>query len=238
MSKILPYNIISNGIETVYSGQELSCPTYILKSQVIKDNCYVPLQMSGRVIGLNNIEPSSTESLLIQDYNLYTKEIYCNTALTLLKEANTIVAPYYVTFILDRNSVFYGNSTILIDSTDNVIYISCYNTDKKYITVFINKKAITKYGALSKVILGDFIRELSDFYIFNTTNIRLFMDLNKDLVERRNIPFYNIEIIDEDIINSFISKYQRYSEVTSNDTITFQLHERLCIEDIKNNLFV
>lgn len=238
-SKLYPLNIISSGIETVYSGETtFDNPPYILKAQLIKGRPYIPILMVGKFLGLQ-LPDYRVQSLFLFDTNTFIDKVSVDTALQLLKVANNKLSSKYSIFELDRNSTFYGNSNILIDNKNNVLYISCYDLDWGEITVFINKEALYRYGALSKAILSYFITSLSaSDNIDSKGRIPLNAYYSKNRDDKHYTFCNNIEIIRESVINDFISEYPLYDETTPDDVINFQLKTQMSIDNIKDNLFV
>lgn len=114
---------------------------------------------------------------------------------------------------LNSNDVYYGNPNILIDSSNNVLFLVCVNTHNHKVYVLISEKAVFDYGPISKEILGTLIPSCS---LESSGEISY---VKNNSVQRRSLSKDNIVITKTSFLNSFIEDYSNLSsDRPSNET--------------------
>ena len=106
---------------------------------------------------------------------------------------------------LNSNDIYYGNPNILIDSSNNVLFLVCVNTYNHKVCVLISEKAVFDYGPISKEILGTLIPSCS---IESSGGISY---VKNSSVQRRSLSKDNIIITKTSFLNSFIEDYSNLS---------------------------
>lgn len=106
---------------------------------------------------------------------------------------------------LNSNDIYYGNPNILIDSSNNVLFLVCVNTHNHKVCVLISEKAVFDYGPISKEILGTLIPSCS---VESSGDIRY---VKNNAVQRRSLSKDNIIITKTNFLNSFIEDYSNLS---------------------------
>ena len=211
---------------------------YIHTSSLESYKNLVPILIAGRVEKISKISDkdfSSYKAVLSvsSDSNVINSE----TPLSFLKIITTLKSSYYFKGIVERNSKYYGNSNILIDSNFNVLYLSCYNRETSHTVFLVNKEALISYGALSKAILGSLITSLSASYYLETS-----FALAKFPNETGDSKVYskldNITIVNETDINSFISRFPLLDSNVTDEYITESIKQRFDLNKIMDNMFL
>ena len=201
-------------------------------------NHLVPLDIAGAYVDINeNIFPEFTNYVSV----LNVSDCYnCDTVLKFIKLLAYNSMNGYIglcKYLVERNSIFYGNGKILIDNDSNVLYISVLNTKTDKYELIVNIKALTDYGNISSAIFKYIIKPIRDksmeyFYrtpIYSASDFR-----NKEIGE--------IRIVNEELINSFIDTITPFESSTSDESVT-HIAVNLIKSDnflptLKSNLFV
>ena len=107
-------------------------------------NHLVPLDIAGAYVDINeNILPEFTDYVSV----LNVSDCYnCDTVLRFIKLLAYNSMNGYIglcKYLVERNSIFYGNRRILIDNDFNVLYISVLNTKTDKYELIVNIKALT-----------------------------------------------------------------------------------------------
>ena len=106
---------------------------------------------------------------------------------------------------LNSNDVYYGNPNILMDSSNNVLFLVCVNTHNHKVYVLISEKAVFDYGPISKEILGTLIPSCS---LESSGEISY---VKNNSVQRVSLSKDNIVITKTSFLNSFIEDYSNLS---------------------------
>ena len=201
-------------------------------------NHLVPLDIAGAYVDINeNILPEFTDYVSV----LNVSDCYnCDTVLRFIKLLAYNSMNGYIglcKYLVERNSIFYGNRRILIDNDFNVLYISVLNTETDKYELMVNIKALTDYGNISSAIFKYIIKPIRDksmeyFYrtpIYSASDFR-----NKEIGE--------IRIVNEELINSFIDTITPFESSTSDESVA-HIAVNLIKSDnflptLKSNLFV
>ena len=201
-------------------------------------NHLVPLDIAGAYVDINeNIFPEFTNYVSV----LNVSDCYnCDTVLRFIKLLAYNSMNGYIglcKYLVERNSIFYGNRRILIDNDFNVLYISVLNTKTDKYELIVNIKALTDYGNISSAIFKYIIKPIRDksmeyFYrtpIYSTSDFR-----NKEIGE--------IRIVNEELINSFIDTITPFESSTSDESVTHialnLIKSDNFLPTLKSNLFV
>ena len=202
-------------------------------------NHLVPLDIAGAYVDINEniLQPEFTDYVSV----LNVSDCYnCDTVLKFIKLLAYNSMNEYIglcKYLVERNSIFYGNRKILIDNDFNVLYISVLNTKTDKYELIVNIKALTDYGNISSAIFKYIIKPIRDksmeyFYrtpIYSASDFR-----NKEIGE--------IRIVNEELINSFIDTITPFESSTSDESVT-HIAVNLIKSDnflptLKSNLFV
>ena len=201
-------------------------------------NHLVPLDIAGAYVDINeNILPEFTDYVSV----LNVSDCYnCDTVLRFIKLLAYNSMNGYIglcKYLVERNSIFYGNGKILIDNDSNVLYISVLNTKTDKYELIVNIKALTDYGNISSAIFKYIIKPIRDksmeyFYrtpIYSASDFR-----NKEIGE--------IRIVNEELINSFIDTITPFESSTSDESVTHialnLIKSDNFLPTLKSNLFV
>ena len=201
-------------------------------------NHLVPLDIAGAYVDINeNILPEFTDYVSV----LNVSDCYnCDTVLRFIKLLAYNSMNGYIglcKYLVERNSIFYGNRRILIDNDFNVLYISVLNTKTDKYELIVNIKALTDYGNISSAIFKYIIKPIRDksmeyFYrtpIYSASDFR-----NKEIGE--------IRIVNEELINSFIDTITPFESSTSDESVTHialnLIKSDNFLPTLKSNLFV
>ena len=201
-------------------------------------NHLVPLDIAGAYVDINeNILPEFTDYVSV----LNVSDCYnCDTVLRFIKLLAYNSMNVYIglcKYLVERNSIFYGNRRILIDNDSNVLYISVLNTKTDKYELIVNIKALTDYGNISSAIFKYIIKPIRDksmehFYrtpIYSASDFR-----NKEIGE--------IRIVNEELINSFIDTITPFESSTSDESVTHialnLIKSDNFLPTLKSNLFV
>ena len=201
-------------------------------------NHLVPLDIAGAYVDINeNIFPEFTDYVSV----LNVSDCYnCDTVLRFIKLLAYNSMNGYIglcKYLVERNSIFYGNRRILIDNDSNVLYISVLNTITNKYELIVNIKALTDYGNISSAIFKYIIKPIRDksmeyFYrtpIYSASDFR-----NKEIGE--------IRIVNEELINSFIDTITPFESSTSDESVTHialnLIKSDNFLPTLKSNLFV
>ena len=201
-------------------------------------NHLVPLDIAGAYVDINeNILPEFTDYVSV----LNVSDCYnCDTVLKFIKLLAYNSMNGYIglcKYLVERNSIFYGNRRILIDNDSNVLYISVLNTKTDKYELIVNIKALTDYGNISSAIFKYIIKPIRDksmeyFYrtpIYSASDFR-----NKEIGE--------IRIVNEELINSFIDTITPFESSTSDESVTHialnLIKSYTFLPTLKSNLFV
>ena len=203
-------------------------------------NHLVPLDIAGAYVDINeNILPEFTDYVSV----LNVSDCYnCDTVLKFIKLLTYNSMNEYIglcKYLVERNSIFYGNRRILIDNDFNVLYISVLNTKTDKYELIVNIKALTDYGSISSAIFKYIIkpiRDISTYYFYRTP---IYSATNQSY---RNKEIGEIRIVNEELINSFIDTITPFESSTSDESVT-HIALNLIISDnflptLKSNLFV
>ena len=236
-----PYIFDNSGRNTY---QRSTIETLLDKYFVIKTsnqeslNHLVPLDIAGAYVDINeNILPEFTDYVSV----LNVSDCYnCDTVLRFIKLLAYNSMNGYIglcKYLVERNSIFYGNRRILIDNDSNVLYISVLNTKTDKYELIVNIKALTDYGNISSAIFKYIIKPIRDksmeyFYrtpIYSASDFR-----NKEIGE--------IRIVSEELINSFIDTITPFESSTSDESVTHialnLIKSDNFLPTLKSNLFV
>lgn len=211
-------------------------------SNINKYSSLIPLPILDKVLAvkiLSNFDFTQYKSLFTLTSDTYLKTIEANTPLKFIKSVTSRMSSYFYKGIVERNSIYYGNSNILLDNDLNVLYLVCYDTYEDKGVVLVNKKALVEYGALSKAMLNSFLTSLSNNEESDNFPARSASYDNCDSTNNNiNFTLGNINIIDEEDINSFVSEYNVFDESVPDEFITDILNQNFNLEIIKNNMFL
>lgn len=211
---------------------------YIHTSSLEPYKNLVPILIAGRVEKISKISDKDFSSYkAVLSVSSGSNVINSETPLSFLKTITTLRSSYYFKGIVERNSKYYGNSNILIDSNFNVLYLACYNRETSHTVFLVNKEALISYGALSKAILGSLITSLSASYYLETS-----FALAKFPNEAGDPKVYskldNITIVNETDINSFISRFPLLDSNVTDEYITESIKQRFDLNKIMDNMFL
>ena len=202
-------------------------------------NHLVPLDIAGAYVDIN-------ENILQLEFTDYVSVLNvsdcynCDTVLKFIKLLAYNSMNGYIglcKYLVERNSIFYGNRRILIDNDFNVLYISVLNTKTDKYELIVNIKALTDYGNISSAIFKYIIKPIRDksmeyFYrtpIYSESDFR-----NKEIGE--------IRIVNEELINSFIDTIIPFESSTSDESVTHialnLIKSDNFLPTLKSNLFV
>ena len=202
-------------------------------------NHLVPLDIAGAYVDINEniFQPEFTDYVSV----LNVSDCYnCDTVLRFIKLLAYNSMNEYIglcKYLVERNSIFYGNRKILIDNDFNVLYISVLNTKTDKYELIVNIKALTDYGNISSAIFKYIIKPIRDksmeyFYrtpIYSASDFR-----NKEIGE--------IRIVNEELINSFIDTITPFESSTSDESVTHialnLIKSDNFLPTLKSNLFV
>ena len=202
-------------------------------------NHLVPLDIAGAYVDINEniLQPEFTDYVSV----LNVSDCYnCDTVLKFIKLLAYNSMNEYIglcKYLVERNSIFYGNRRILIDNDFNVLYISVLNTKTDKYELIVNIKALTDYGNISSAIFKYIIKPIRDksmeyFYrtpIYSASDFR-----NKEIGE--------IRIVNEELINSFIDTITPFESSTSDESVTHialnLIKSDNFLPTLKSNLFV
>ena len=202
-------------------------------------NHLVPLDIAGAYVDINEniLQPEFTDYVSV----LNVSDCYnCDTVLKFIKLLAYNSMNEYIglcKYLVERNSIFYGNRRILIDNDSNVLYISVLNTKTDKYELIVNIKALTDYGNISSAIFKYIIKPIRDksmeyFYrtpIYSASDFR-----NKEIGE--------IRIVNEELINSFIDTITPFESSTSDESVTHialnLIKSDNFLPTLKSNLFV
>ena len=196
------------------------------------------MDIAGAYVDINeNIFPEFTDYVSV----LNVSDCYnCDTVLRFIKLLAYNSMNGYIglcKYLVERNSIFYGNRRILIDNDFNVLYISVLNTKTDKYELIVNIKALTDYGNISSAIFKYIIKPIRDksmeyFYrtpIYSASDFR-----NKEIGE--------IRIVNEELINSFIDTITPFESSTSDESVTHialnLIKSDNFLPTLKSNLFV
>lgn len=210
---------------------------YIHTSSLEPYKNLVPILIAGRVEKISKISDKDFSSYkAVLSVSSDSGVINSETPLSFLKTITTLRSSYYFKGIVERNSTYYGNSNILIDSNFNVLYLACYNRETSHTVFLVNKEALISYGALSKAILGSLITSLSASYLETSFALAKFPN------EAGNPKVYskldNITIVNETDINSFISRFPLLDSNVTDEYITESIKQRFDLNKIMDNMFL
>ena len=237
-----PYIFDNSGRNTY---QRSTIETLLDKYFVIKTsnqeslNHLVPLDIAGAYVDINEniLQPEFTDYVSV----LNVSDCYnCDTVLRFIRLLAYNSMNGYIglcKYLVERNSIFYGNRRILIDNDFNVLYISVLNTKTDKYELIVNIKALTDYGNISSAIFKYIIKPIRDksmeyFYrtpIYSASDFR-----NKEIGE--------IRIVNEELINSFIDTIIPFESSTSDESVTHialnLIKSDNFLPTLKSNLFV
>lgn len=211
-------------------------------SNIEKYSSLIPLPILGKVLAINclsNTTFNKYKSLFTLTSDNYITTIEAKTPLEFIKSITNRMSSYFYKGIVERNSIYYGNSNILLDNDLNVLYLVCYDTYEDKEVVLVNKKALIEYGALSKAMLSSFLTSISnksEYVVFHVKSASF--DNGVCTNNNKSYTLGDIRIIDEEDINSFISEYNVFDDNVSDEFITDTLSTNFNIEKIKNNMFL
>ena len=201
-------------------------------------NHLVPLDIAGAYVDINeNILPEFTDYVSV----LNVSDCYnCDTVLRFIKLLAYNSMNGYIglcKYLVERNSIFYGNRRILIDNDFNVLYISVLNTKTDKYELIVNIKALTDYGSISSAIFKYIIKPIrgkSMEYFYRTPIYSASDFRNKEIGE--------IRIVNEELINSFIDTITPFESSTSDESVTHialnLIKSDNFLPTLKSNLFV
>lgn len=204
-------------------------------------NHLVPLDIAGAYVDINDniLLPEFTDYVSV----LNVSDCYnCETALRLIRTLAYNGMNEYVglcKYMVERNSIFYGNRRILIDNDSNVLYISVLNTETDKFELLVNMKALTDYGNISSAIFKYIIKPIRDISqeVFNRPQI-----CSATKPECRYKEIGEIRIIKEELINSFIDTITPFESSTSDESVTHiavnLIKSDNFLSTLKNNLFI
>lgn len=197
----------------------------------------IPITIAGRVEKISKISDKDFSSYkAVLSVSSGSGVINSETPLSFLKTITTLKSSYYFKGIVERNSTYYGNSNILIDSNFNVLYLACYNRETSRTVFLVNKEALISYGALSKAILGSLITSLSASYLETSFALAKFPDEAEDTKVYSKLD--NITIVNETDINSFISRFPLLDSNVTDEYITESIKQRFDLNKIMDNMFL
>lgn len=224
-----PLNIVNDDEFPIFSIHTSSLEPY---------KNLVPITIAGRVEKISKISDkdfSSYKAVLSASSSTYNV-INSETPLSFLKTITTLNSSYYFKGIVERNSKYYGNANILIDSNFNVLYLACYNRETSRTVFLVNKEALISYGALSKAILGSLITSLSASYLETSFALAKFPDEAEDTKVYSKLD--NITIVNETDINSFISRFTLLDSNVTDEYITESIKQRFDLNKVMDNMFL
>lgn len=202
-------------------------------------NHLVPLDIAGAYVDINEniLQPEFTDYVSV----LNVSDCYnCDTVLRFIKLLAYNSMNGYIglcKYLVERNSIFYGNRRILIDNDFNVLYISVLNTKTDKYELIVNIKALTDYGNISSAIFKYIIKPIRDISMeyFYRTPIYSESDF-------RNKEIGEIRIVNEELINSFIDTITPFESSTSDESVTHialnLIKSDNFLPTLKSNLFV
>ena len=210
---------------------------YIHTSSLEPYKNLVPILIAGRVEKISKISDKDFSSYkAVLSVSSGSGVINSETPLSFLKTITTLESSYYFKGTVERNSIYYGNSNILIDSNFNVIYLACYNRETSCTVFLVNKEALISYGALSKAILGSLITSLSASYLETSFALAKFPNEAGD--PRVYSKLDNITIVNETDINSFISRFPLLDSNVTDEYITESIKQRFDLNKVMDNMFL
>lgn len=237
-----PYIFDNSGRNTY---QRSTIGTLLDKYFVIKTsnqeglNYLVPLDIAGAYVDIddNILQPEFTDYVSV----LNVSDCYnCDTVLRFIRLLAYNSMNGYIglcKYLVERNSIFYGNRRILIDNDSNVLYISVLNTITNKYELIVNIKALTDYGSISSAIFKYIIKPIRDIstYCFYRTPIYSASDF-------RNKEIGEIRIVNEELINSFIDTITPFETSTSDESVTHialnLIKSDNFLPTLKSNLFI
>lgn len=237
-----PYIFDNSGRNTY---QRSTIETLLDKYFVIKTsnqeslNHLVPLDIAGAYVNINEniLQPEFTDYVSV----LNVSDCYnCDTVLRFIRLLAYNSMNRYIglcKYLVERNSIFYGNRRILIDNDFNVLYISVLNTKTDKYELIVNIKALTDYGNISSAIFKYIIKPIRDISMeyFYRTPIYSESDF-------RNKEIGEIRIVNEELINSFIDTITPFESSTSDESVTHialnLIKSDNFLPTLKSNLFV
>ena len=223
-----PLNIVNDDEFPVFSIHTSSLEPY---------KNLVPILLAGRVEKISKISDKDFSSYkAVLSVSSGSNVINSETPLSFLKTITTLRSSYYFKGIVERNSIYYGNSNILIDSNFNVLYLACYNRETSCTVFLVNKEALISYGALSKAILGSLITSLSASYLETSFALAKFSNEAEDTKVYSKLD--NITIVNETDINSFISRFPLLDSNVTDEYITESIKQRFDLNKIMDNMFL
>lgn len=203
-------------------------------------NHLVPLDIAGAYVDINEniLQPEFTDYVSV----LNVSDCYnCDTVLKFIKLLAYNSMNGYIglcKYLVERNSIFYGNRRILIDNDSNVLYISVLNTITNKYELIVNIKTLTDYGSISSAIFKYIIKPIRDIstYCFYRTPIysAASQSYRKEIGE--------IRIVNEELINSFIDTVTPFESSTSDESVTHialnLIKSDNFLPTLKSNLFI
>lgn len=203
-------------------------------------NHLVPLDIAGAYIDIddNILQPEFTDYVSV----LNVSDCYnCDTVLRFIRLLAYNSMNEYIglcKYLVERNSIFYGNRRILIDNDSNVLYISVLNTITNKYELIVNIKTLTDYGSISSAIFKYIIKPIRDIstYCFYRTPIysAASQSYRKEIGE--------IRIVNEELINSFIDTVTPFESSTSDESVTHialnLIKSDNFLPTLKSNLFI
>lgn len=203
-------------------------------------NHLVPLDIAGAYIDIddNILQPEFTDYVSV----LNVSDCYnCDTVLRFIRLLAYNSMNGYIglcKYLVERNSIFYGNRRILIDNDSNVLYISVLNTITNKYELIVNIKTLTDYGSISSAIFKYIIKPIRDIstYCFYRTPIysAASQSYRKEIGE--------IRIVNEELINSFIDTVTPFESSTSDESVTHialnLIKSDNFLPTLKSNLFI
>ena len=210
---------------------------YIHTSSLEPYKNLVPILIAGRVEKISKISDKDFSSYkAVLSVSSGSGVINSETPLSFLKTITTLESSYYFKGTVERNSIYYGNSNILIDSNFNVLYLACYNRETSCTVFLVNKESLISYGALSKAILGSLITSLSASYLETSFALAKFPNEAGD--PRVYSKLDNITIVNETDINSFISRFPLLDSNVTDEYITESIKQRFDLNKVMDNMFL
>ena len=206
-NRILSSSIVSkNTISSLENSNE-----FIILKTSDKSN-YMPILIYNRLTDLKNEIPVIGEhekyfTILPKIAKIPTDNSYkFSTGYQLLKGLSYRINHDELKQIsLNSNDVYYGNPNILIDSSNNVLFLVCVNIHNHKVCVLISEKAVFDYGPISKEILGTLIPSCSVEASGGISYIK------NNSVQRKLLSKDNIIITKTSFLNSFIEDYSNLS---------------------------
>ena len=237
------HNPESQNPETeVYSGSEIIGKTVTTEevfNEAVRDKIFYDTSGGGVTVsgGEPLFQPEFTDYVSV----LNVSECYnCDTVLRFIKLLAYNSMNGYIglcKYLVERNSIFYGNRRILIDNDSNVLYISVLNTKTDKYELIVNIKALTDYGSISSAIFKYIIkpiRDISTYCFYRTPIYSATYWSNKEIGE--------IRIVSEELINSFIDTVTPFESSTSDESVTHialnLIKSDNFLPTLKSNLFV